>query len=92
MFSTFRLTGIPPAKTLSFNRRGGVCPPEDINRSICGRIQAGKPCPYRYLAKADIHFSILNERTALHKYLIYTKDLKRENSIDYIPVYMTLFL
>ena len=30
---------------LSFNRRGGVCPPEDINLSICGRIRAGKPCP-----------------------------------------------
>lgn len=26
------------------------------------------------------------------KYLIYTKDLKRENGIDYIPVYMTMFL
>lgn len=28
----------------------------------------------------------------LHKYLIYTKDLRRENDIDYIPVYMTMFL
>lgn len=26
------------------------------------------------------------------KYLIYTKDLKRENGVDYIPVYMTMFL
>lgn len=28
----------------------------------------------------------------LNKYLIYTKDFKRENGIDYIPVYMTMFL
>ena len=28
----------------------------------------------------------------LNKYIIYTKDLKRENGIDYIPVYMTMFL
>lgn len=28
----------------------------------------------------------------MNKYLIYTKDYKRENGIDYIPVYMTIFL
>jgi hypothetical protein len=28
----------------------------------------------------------------LNKYLIYTKDLKRIGSVDYIPVYMTMFL
>ncbi|MCD8292824.1 MAG: AAA family ATPase [Prevotellaceae bacterium] len=28
----------------------------------------------------------------LNKYLIYTKDYKRENGIDFIPVYMTMFL
>ena len=28
----------------------------------------------------------------MNKYLIYTKDFKRENGIDYIPVYMTMFL
>lgn len=28
----------------------------------------------------------------LNRYLIYTKDYKREEGIDYIPVYMTLFL
>ena len=27
-----------------------------------------------------------------NKYIIYTKDLKREQGIDYIPVYMTMFL
>ena len=54
---------------LSFNRRGGVCPPEDINLSICGRIRAGKPCPYKYLAKADIHLTILNERAVEKGYL-----------------------
>ncbi len=28
----------------------------------------------------------------MNKYIIYTKDYKRENGIDYIPVYMTMFL
>ena len=28
----------------------------------------------------------------MNKYLIYTKDYKRENGIDYIPVYMTMLL
>lgn len=28
----------------------------------------------------------------LSKYIIYTKDYKRENGVDYIPVYMTMFL
>ena len=28
----------------------------------------------------------------INKYLIYTKDYKRENGVDYIPVYMTMFL
>ncbi|WP_289574401.1 hypothetical protein [Phocaeicola salanitronis] len=32
-----------------FYRRGGVCPPENIIRSIHGCIRAGKPCPYRYI-------------------------------------------
>lgn len=27
-----------------------------------------------------------------NKYIIYTKDIKREDGIDYIPVYMTMFL
>ena len=58
---------------LSFNRRGGVCPPEDINLSICGRIRAGKPCPYKYLAKADIHFTILNERAVLESIHLFIK-------------------
>jgi len=28
----------------------------------------------------------------LNKYIIYTKDYKREDGIDYIPIYMTMFL
>ncbi|MDR0938559.1 MAG: AAA family ATPase [Mediterranea sp.] len=28
----------------------------------------------------------------LNKYVIYTKDFKRENGVDYLPVYMTMFL
>ena len=48
-------------KALSFNCRGGGCPPKYINRFICGRIRAGKPCPYRYIHP----FSILNEAVTL---------------------------
>ena len=28
----------------------------------------------------------------MNRYVIYTKDYKRENGVDYIPVYMTMFL
>ena len=28
----------------------------------------------------------------LNKYLIYTKDFQRGNGVEYIPVYMTMFL
>ncbi len=28
----------------------------------------------------------------MNKYVIYTKDYKRENGVDYIPIYMTMFL
>lgn len=28
----------------------------------------------------------------MNRYLVYTKDYKRENGIEYIPVYMTMFL
>ncbi|MBQ8241739.1 MAG: ATP-binding protein [Bacteroides sp.] len=28
----------------------------------------------------------------MNKYVIYTKDYKRENGVDYVPVYMTMFL
>ena len=28
----------------------------------------------------------------MNRYLIYTKDYKRENGIEYVPVYMTMFL
>lgn len=28
----------------------------------------------------------------MHRYLIYTKDYKRENGVEYVPVYMTMFL
>lgn len=28
----------------------------------------------------------------MNRYIIYTKDYKRENGVDYIPVYMTMFL
>ena len=28
----------------------------------------------------------------MNKYLIYTKDYRRENGVEYIPVYMMMFL
>ena len=37
-------------------------------------------------------FCIKFSERILNKYIIYTKDYKRENGIDYIPVYMTMFL
>lgn len=37
-------------------------------------------------------FCIKYSERILNKYIIYTKDYKRENGIDYIPVYMTMFL
>ena len=50
-----------------------------------------KSSGYKAHASLDAFCEKYSERI-LHKYLIYTKDLKRENGIDYIPVYMTLFL
>lgn len=37
-------------------------------------------------------FCIKYSDRVMNKYVIYTKDYKRENGIDYIPVYMTMFL
>lgn len=37
-------------------------------------------------------FCVKYSERVMNKYVIYTKDYKRENGIDYIPVYMTMFL
>ena len=37
-------------------------------------------------------FCVKFSNRIMNKYLIYTKDYKRENGIEYIPVYMTMFL
>ena len=50
-----------------------------------------KSSGYKTHASLDAFCKKYPERI-LHKYLLYTKDLRRENGIDYIPVYMTLFL
>lgn len=45
--------------------------------------------------KAHASLDAFNEKFSgriQNRYLIYTKDLKREQGIDYIPVYMTMFL
>ena len=39
----------------------------------------------------DEFFEKFSDRI-MNKYVIYTKDYKRENGVDYIPVYMTIFL
>ena len=37
-------------------------------------------------------FCVKFSNRIMNKYLIYTKDYKRENGVEYIPVYMTMFL
>lgn len=37
-------------------------------------------------------FCLKYSSRVLNRYLIYTKDFKRENGIDYLPVYMTMFV
>ncbi len=50
-----------------------------------------KSSGYKTHASLDVFCSKFSDRI-LNKYLIYTKDLKRENGMTYLPVYMTLFL
>jgi len=50
-----------------------------------------KSSGYKAHASLDAFCSKFSDRI-LNKYLIYTKDLKRENEVTYLPVYMTLFL
>jgi predicted AAA+ superfamily ATPase len=50
-----------------------------------------KSSGYRSHKSLDKFCSKFSDRI-LNKYLIYTKDFKRENGVDYIPVYMTMFL
>lgn len=37
-------------------------------------------------------FCLKYSSRVLNRYLIYTKDFKRENGVDYLPVYMTMFV
>ena len=50
-----------------------------------------KSSGYKTHKSLDEFCTKFSERV-LNKYLIYTKDYKRENGVDYIPVYMTMFL
>lgn len=50
-----------------------------------------KSSSYKSHKSLDVFCSKYSDRI-LNKYIIYTKDYKRENGIDYIPVYMTMFL
>lgn len=50
-----------------------------------------KSSGYKTHKSLDEFCSKFSERV-MNKYLIYTKDYKRENGVDYIPVYMTMFL
>lgn len=50
-----------------------------------------KSSGYKSHASLDAFCEKFSDRVQ-NKYVIYTKDLKREQGIDYIPVYMTMFL
>lgn len=50
-----------------------------------------KSSGYKTHASLDAFCEKFSDRIR-NKYIIYTKDLKREQGVDYIPVYMTMFL
>jgi predicted AAA+ superfamily ATPase len=50
-----------------------------------------KSSGYKTHASLDAFCKKYSERIS-HKYVIYTKDLQRIGDVDYIPVYMTMFL
>ncbi len=50
-----------------------------------------KSSGYKTHKSLDVFCSKFSDRI-MSKYLIYTKDYKRENGVEYIPVYMTVFL
>lgn len=50
-----------------------------------------KSSGYKTHKSLDVFCSKFSDRI-MSKYLIYTKDYKRENGVEYIPVYMTMFL
>ena len=50
-----------------------------------------KSSGYKTHKSLDVFCSKFSDRI-MGKYLIYTKDYKRENGVGYIPVYMTVFL
>lgn len=50
-----------------------------------------KSSGYKSHTSLDVFCGKFSDRVQ-NKYIIYTKDLKREQGIDYIPVYMTMFL
>lgn len=50
-----------------------------------------KSSGYKTHKSLDVFCSRFSDRI-MNKYLIYTKDYKKENGVEYIPVYMTMFL
>lgn len=50
-----------------------------------------KSSGYKSHTSLDVFCDKFSDRVQ-NKYVIYTKDLRREQGIDYIPVYMTMFL
>lgn len=50
-----------------------------------------KSSGYKAHRSLDVFCSKFSDRI-INKYLIYTKDYRRENGVEYIPVYMTMFL
>lgn len=50
-----------------------------------------KSSGYRTHTSLDMFCNKFSERIQ-NKYVLYTKDLKREHGVEYVPVYMTMFL
>ena len=50
-----------------------------------------KSSGYKTHKSLDVFCSKFSDRI-MSRYLIYTKDYRRENGVEYIPVYMTMFL
>ena len=50
-----------------------------------------KSSGYKTHKSLDVFCEKFSERVK-SKYVIYTKDYKRENGVEYVPVYMTMFL
>ena len=72
---------------------GRLMIPEEPRHYMMHRISPieVKSSGYKTHKSLDEFCSKFSDRI-MNKYLIYTKDYRRENGVEYIPVYMTMFL